>query len=192
MSKKKLDPRVARTRHSIISAFINLSEKKDFEEITVKDITEKAMVNRATFYNHFLDKYDLMEQALEEEVAGNLSRDAFEACEDNESFILEIFKAVTAFQLQLAATCQRSYQKTIHQLMNDQIFVIHQKQLLAHYPEMNTNEGKKMSVMFAASILNLSRAWQNNSLDQTAEEYIVPILPYILPLMEPAETASIA
>lgn len=189
---KKLDPRVIRTRHSIISAFIDLSEKKDFEDITVKDITEKAMVNRATFYNHFLDKYDLMEKALNEEVAGNLSREAFIDCEDDQSFIIDLFKAVTSFQLQLATTCQRSYQKTIHQLVNDQLFVIHQKQLLTNYPDMNSEESKKVSVIFASALFNLSRVWQSHNIDQTAEDYIANIMPYLLNLMKPAGTTSLA
>jgi AcrR family transcriptional regulator len=32
----------------------------------VRDITERAMVNRSTFYRHYLDKYDLLEKYMDE------------------------------------------------------------------------------------------------------------------------------
>ena len=55
------DPRVMRTRHLLLDAFVVLVKKKDFMSISVKDITEYAQVNRATFYAHFQDKYDILE-----------------------------------------------------------------------------------------------------------------------------------
>jgi AcrR family transcriptional regulator len=44
-------------------------EEKGFEGITVKDLTEKADINRGTFYIHYRDKYDLLEQS-EAEIIG--------------------------------------------------------------------------------------------------------------------------
>lgn len=59
--QKTTDPRAIRTKNLIKDSFISLVRKKDFREVTVKDITEKAMINRATFYAHFDDKYELLE-----------------------------------------------------------------------------------------------------------------------------------
>lgn len=53
MAKSKTDLRIVRTRKNIMDSFIELSSKKEFKDITVKDITEAAMINRATFYYHF-------------------------------------------------------------------------------------------------------------------------------------------
>jgi AcrR family transcriptional regulator len=39
-------------------------ETKSFEEISVQDITEAATVNRATFYDHYTDKFALMEAMI--------------------------------------------------------------------------------------------------------------------------------
>ncbi|MBZ0284734.1 MAG: TetR/AcrR family transcriptional regulator [Anaerolineae bacterium] len=64
------DLRVRRTRKLLQEAFIELTVEKGFAAITVRDITERAMVNRSTFYRHFLDKYDLMEQYTNEVTAG--------------------------------------------------------------------------------------------------------------------------
>lgn len=60
------DLRVRRTRKLIQQAFIELTVEKGFAALTVRDIAERAMVNRATFYRHYLDKYDLLEQYMTE------------------------------------------------------------------------------------------------------------------------------
>jgi AcrR family transcriptional regulator len=60
----KLDPRVKRTRQLLQTAFTDLLRERDFHHITVQDISERAEVNRATFYAHFEDKYDLLNQMV--------------------------------------------------------------------------------------------------------------------------------
>lgn len=60
------DPRVLRTRQLINEAFRILLQKKDFDAITIKDIAEKASINRATFYAHYEDKYALLEEITEQ------------------------------------------------------------------------------------------------------------------------------
>lgn len=42
----------------LCDAFTELLSKKKFENITINDLCEKALVRRATFYTHFIDKYD--------------------------------------------------------------------------------------------------------------------------------------
>ena len=54
------DLRIKRTQRAIKDAFYSLVEEKGFEHITVKDITERAMISRNTFYLHYEDKYDLL------------------------------------------------------------------------------------------------------------------------------------
>jgi AcrR family transcriptional regulator len=60
------DLRVVRTRKMLRDAMITLAIQKGFSAITVNDIVELAMVNRATFYRHYQDKYDLIESYLDE------------------------------------------------------------------------------------------------------------------------------
>ena len=62
---KKIDLRVKRTHKMIIEAFIRLVEEKGYDNVTVQDIADEAMINRATFYAHFKDKQDLYEQIFE-------------------------------------------------------------------------------------------------------------------------------
>ena len=87
MTQTKTDPRVLRTRKLIMDSFIELSGKKEFKDITVKDITTEAMINRATFYYHFEDIYDLLEKVLSEVLLVNLNYDSFENDELNEEVV---------------------------------------------------------------------------------------------------------
>ena len=63
---ENLDRRSRKTRIAINNAFWNLMHKKDFEDITIRDITEEADIHRATFYLHYEDKYDLLEKNIRE------------------------------------------------------------------------------------------------------------------------------
>jgi AcrR family transcriptional regulator len=56
-----LDPRIRRTRDLLQQALVNLLETKEFDKISVQDITDVAGVNRATFYAHYPDKFALLE-----------------------------------------------------------------------------------------------------------------------------------
>lgn len=59
---KKTDRRVKYTRMVIRQSFVKLLKQKPISKITIKEICEEADINRATFYAHYLDQYDLLHQ----------------------------------------------------------------------------------------------------------------------------------
>src|SRR5260370_33513930 len=63
-SFEQADLRVRRTRKLLWEALMAELSERAFEEITVKDICERAMVHRTTFYKHYTDKYALLEQGM--------------------------------------------------------------------------------------------------------------------------------
>lgn len=65
MSSKE-DLRIVRTRKLLSNTLLDMMEETSIEKISVIDLCNKAMVNRATFYTHFEDKYHLLSFALEE------------------------------------------------------------------------------------------------------------------------------
>ena len=94
------DLRVRRTRKLLTQALIEGTVEKGFAALTVRDITERAMVNRSTFYRHYLDKYDLLEQHLNEiyevvEEGGIIGQGRPEGNIDEE--IIELFKQIQQF-----------------------------------------------------------------------------------------------
>lgn len=65
------DLRVRKTRAKIKRALIETINEKGFGNLTVSDITEKAGINRGTFYIHYKGKQDLLEQ-LEEAIYSDI------------------------------------------------------------------------------------------------------------------------
>ena len=59
-----MDLRVKRTQKMIFEAFIKLVGQKGYDAVTIQDIADEAMINRATFYAHYKDKLDLYDQIL--------------------------------------------------------------------------------------------------------------------------------
>jgi AcrR family transcriptional regulator len=68
----KIDRRITNTQGDIKQAFISLMQEKSFDSLTVKDLSERANINRTTFYKHFLDKFDLLEK-YEGEILRNVT-----------------------------------------------------------------------------------------------------------------------
>jgi AcrR family transcriptional regulator len=59
------DLRVKRTQKLVLDALIELTIQKGFSTVTVSDIASLAGINRATFYRHYKDKFDLVNQYTE-------------------------------------------------------------------------------------------------------------------------------
>jgi AcrR family transcriptional regulator len=57
----EVDPRIRRTRQLLQQALEKLLKTKEFDKISVQDIAEAATVNRVTFYDHYTDKFALLE-----------------------------------------------------------------------------------------------------------------------------------
>lgn len=66
--KNKLDRRVQRTRQALRNALLELIQEKDYDSISVEEITQQANLGRATFYLHYKDKEDLLVDEFNERV----------------------------------------------------------------------------------------------------------------------------
>ena len=90
-----MDLRIQRTRKNIRDAFIELRSRKPIEKITVKELAEAAFINKATFYQHYEDLYDLsesMEDELIDNIIGSIPHPDT-LLDDPEQATLEIFSA---------------------------------------------------------------------------------------------------
>jgi AcrR family transcriptional regulator len=58
------DPRVMRTAHACGRAIVELASEQPISQITVADLSERAKVTRATFYNHYASPLELLIQVL--------------------------------------------------------------------------------------------------------------------------------
>ncbi len=64
----KKDLRIEKTEKAIKDAFLSLLDLIPYSKITVADITRKAIVNRNTFYLHYIDKEDLLNKIMLEKL----------------------------------------------------------------------------------------------------------------------------
>lgn len=62
MKNQKEDRRIRRTQKMLKESLAELMRVKDFKDISVKDITDRADLNRGTFYLHYTDTYDLLKK----------------------------------------------------------------------------------------------------------------------------------
>ena len=93
-----MDKRPEKTKRGIINAFLLLRAKKPLEKITVKELAELAEINKATFYLHYHDIYELSE-SLERDVVQNCLwgiAHPEEILRDTRRFIRELSEAFAA------------------------------------------------------------------------------------------------
>ncbi|WP_085993955.1 TetR/AcrR family transcriptional regulator [Oceanobacillus senegalensis] len=179
MTQSKQDPRILRTRKLIMDSFIELSGKKEFKDITVKDITTEAMINRATFYYHFADIYDLLEKVLSEVLLINLNGHNYQESSLNEESIIRIFTAITNFQESLSNRCHRGYEDTIARIIREQLEIIFYKMLLKQGKTDEDEALKVTAVILSWGIYGASVEWRRNRKEIEPKEFIQSAIPYI-------------
>jgi AcrR family transcriptional regulator len=178
---KQIDPRILRTRKLIMDAFIELSMKKEFKNITIKDITTAATVNRATFYYHFIDKYDLLEKVLSESIMREVIQEVSTHEVINEETIEAIFLSIIKFQTSIRNQCQRSYEA-----FTPQIETIFKKELQAFFAEwaqkqwsnQNKIEVEAVAVMLSWALYGAAMHWIQNQTTQP-EDYVKQLMYFI-------------
>ena len=68
MTQAASNLRIRRTQKLLRDALVELIEERDFDSLTVSEITERALVSRAAFYRNYHDKYDLVEKIFAEAI----------------------------------------------------------------------------------------------------------------------------
>src|SRR5689334_7023640 len=71
------DRRVRRTQQSLARALVALTLEQGYEAVTIREITDRADIGYATFFRHYRDKDELLQDVLDvvlEELTGLLSR----------------------------------------------------------------------------------------------------------------------
>ena len=108
LQNEKEDPRVTRTRNLILGAFMELLPEKGFQSVSVQDITEKAGINRATFYAHFPDKYALLDHSISQMFRQELEKRTLNACQFSDENLRTLIIMVAEFVSNANAHCKPS------------------------------------------------------------------------------------
>lgn len=175
--EKPLDLRIQKTHKALIDAFQQLLTEKRFEQITVNELCELAMVRRATFYKHFADKYEFFtffvqsvqqefrrrtEPAQQEGISPyiDIIRFGMDFIDGNEALVQSVVES-SAFPLLLDLLSEQIIRDVKEWLEKDQA---EGKELLLS-PEL-------MAFSYTGALLHILRWWIDHR-DQMSKEEIV-------------------
>ena len=179
--EEKIDPRVKRTRALIQRAFMDLLEEKGFRLITVQSITQKAEVNRATFYAHFPDKFALLEDTIQHIFRQELEKRTLNACHFSEANLRALIVTVCEFINQSNRHCKSSdsqFEVLMEKQVRKQIYG-----LLEMWMGQRGSNGDLKTATTAASwtIYGLAEQWSRDRSAQSpsAEQFADQVFPLV-------------
>lgn len=177
--EEKLDPRVKRTRKYLKDAFLELLTDKGFHTVTVQDITERAEVNRATFYAHFPDKYALLDYVVHHDFRQEVENRMLNACQFSMENLHSLIMAVCEFVEKTNGHCTPT-QPQFESLVETQIKNGLQH-LLQHWMEGDASSLDPETASVAASwaIYGLALQWSRDKNRVPSEVFAEKVLPLI-------------
>jgi AcrR family transcriptional regulator len=167
-----MDRRVRRTRKMLSRALLELIKEKDYESITIQDITEQADVHRATFYLHFTTKEELLATSLESLFADLGTRAKAESGVEKPSFLKEteagrvIFAHVSEYSdLYRVLVGQKGVGYVTHHIINYMTTVFEEK-LRNDFPEESEFSIPRVIIArhLSGSIYSLLTWWLENDM----------------------------
>jgi AcrR family transcriptional regulator len=180
---EKLDPRVKRTRQMIYQAFMELIKEKGFQAISVQDVTERAEINRATFYAHFTDKFNLLDRSIQNNFRQEIDKRMLNACHFSNDNLRNLIIAVCDFVADAHGHCavsEQQFQSLVGTQVRSQIYG-----LLNHWLEAaplieNTSVSRERAATAASwAIYGLASAWSANKGMPPVEQYADEVLPLV-------------
>jgi AcrR family transcriptional regulator len=177
--KEKLDPRVKRTRGLILKAFGDLLAEKSFDAISVQDVTDKAEINRATFYKHFVDKYALLDYAINQMFMQEIEKRMLDACHYTPENLRNLILAVCEFLSRLHSECAQPHQQfesLVEGTIKTKIF-----ELLSHWLEQTKSRipTEIPATVATWAIYGLASFYSHNKKRPVLEKFVDEALPLV-------------
>ncbi len=189
LEREKLDPRVKRTRNLIFRAFSELLAEKGFQAVTVRDIAERAEINRATFYAHFTDKYDLFQYTIRRAFREELEKRTLSACHYSEENLRALLATVCDFVASSRNHCKNAGNAPFDALVESQVRAQVQE-LLQAWLASNATPTEEQTIAAVATtwaLYGLAQHWAQSKKRPPLEAYIERILPLVTLLLQHAE-----
>lgn len=174
MEEKGTDRRVRRTKARLRQAMTQLMLEKDLSSITVRELTDLADVNRGTFYTHYKDIYDMIEQVENEifsELEDLLDLHTSEIVQRDIAAVLqEVFRFVGRNQNLCRVFLTRQSADRFFQRLNQLIY----RKCLDEWKELYhtaDREAPRYALEFVVSgTVGLIRAWATNGFPEPPED----------------------
>jgi AcrR family transcriptional regulator len=177
--EEKLDPRVKRTRNLILQAFSELLAEKGFASISVQDVTDKAEINRATFYKHFVDKYKLLDYWISQMFRQEIEKRMLNACHYTPENLRSLILAVCEFLSQLHSDCAQphlQFEALVESQIKKQIYEL----LSVWLKQTKTRISTEIPATVATwAIYGLASHWSHNKKRPALEKFVDEALPLV-------------
>jgi AcrR family transcriptional regulator len=175
----KLDPRVKRTHLLLAQAFVELIKEKGFQAISVQDITLRAGLNRATFYAHFEDKYDLLNYFIREGFRQEIDKRMLNACHYSRENLRLLIVAVCEFITNTHAHCKPAeikFETSIESEIKAQVYSLVLKWLL----QLDGKTNPELAATSASwAIYGLASQWSHTKEHASPEAFADQVLPLV-------------
>jgi AcrR family transcriptional regulator len=180
---ENLDPRVRRTRQSILQAFADLVDRNGFQATSVQDITGQAGINRATFYAHFPDKFALLQRSIEQEFRQEVEKRMLNACQFSNHNLLELIVAVCEFVANTHERCpvsEANFQSLVGTEVRAQVYRLLNKWLEKTPTLANSSVSREQAATAASwAIYGLATEWSRAKRQPPVEQYSSEVLPLV-------------
>jgi AcrR family transcriptional regulator len=185
----KIDPRIRRTRQMLFQAFQDLLAEKTFDLISVQDIAERSTLNRATFYDHFTDKFALLEA-----VTGAGVRELIAARMAGKEGICEaglrqLILAACDFLARVSSGCQK-HQRQFEPMVESQVKASIREFLLEGLRNREVNSPELKATMVSWAITGAALQWSHEK-KTTADELADAILPTVQTALRAGEQGGV-
>lgn len=185
----RIDPRIKRTRGLIGQAFSEVMIKKGFQAVSVQDITEKAGINRSTFYLHFADKFALLDYSITHMFRTELEKRSLNLCHYSAENMLSLVVTLAEFIGFSNSHCT-STDPQFEALVELQVKKQVQELLQVWGEKANINKDPKwIAIAGSWALYGLALDWNHNKKRSPVEQFakeIMPILDSIMGLEQPA------
>jgi AcrR family transcriptional regulator len=178
---EKEDPRVIRTRGLLEGAFMEVVAEKGFQSVSVQDITDKAGVNRATFYAHFSDKYALLDHSIRMQFRQELEKRTLNVCIFSVENLRALIITVCEFISTASSHCNPPSQQ-FESLMETQVKAQVQELVQNWIEKLETNIEPSLAATAASwAIYGLALQWSRDKSKErsTVEAFVEQVLPLI-------------
>jgi AcrR family transcriptional regulator len=174
---EKLDPRVKRTRGLILQSFENLLAEKNFESISVQDITDKAQINRATFYAHFQDKYTLLDYSINQMFMQEIDKRTLNICTYNTDNLRNLILVVCEFLARLHTDCvqpHNQFESFVETTVKKQVF-----DLLSYWLRNSKISTELPATVATSAIYGLASHYSHRKKRPALDRFIDEALPLV-------------
>ena len=166
----KTDIRTKYTKKIIRECFFELLKEKPLNRITVKEICEKADINRTTFYRYYKDPFDLMEQIQNEMLAAFRSHAKATMPIDMKSALEAMFSAVIHNQEMYLVLISDNADRSFVRRMILETYDLFKDSLAKKYPFFSDNQRRWMYYYIAQGSVSITIDWLNRGMKETPAE----------------------